>query len=127
MNSILRFIGTWLVVLAWVMLLLAVAIWSSTGLGPASILAVPGFILLAIGSRWKNAGGSDSSSRSSRKQRRVRSTQDISTIKFGRPKPTADQIRFAQSLGITLVDGMTKWTISDAIDDALEEERQRRL
>jgi SLA1 Homology Domain 1 (SHD1) protein len=40
-------------------------------------------------------------------------------IAFGKPRPTQKQLDFADSLGVTLSNGMTKWTISEPIDTAI--------
>lgn len=42
---------------------------------------------------------------------------------WGDPPPTAKQVRYARHLGVRMVDGMTKETISEAIDEAIEKSR----
>jgi hypothetical protein len=42
---------------------------------------------------------------------------------FGDPPPSSKQFGYAMHLGIPIEDGMTKWMMSDAIDEAIERQR----
>lgn len=46
-----------------------------------------------------------------------------SQYRWGKPPPTHKQIAYAKDLGVKFVDGMTKLSISDAIDDALADRK----
>ncbi len=44
-------------------------------------------------------------------------------FKWGDPPPSRKQFGYAMHLEAEITDGMTKWMISDAIDEAIEEQR----
>ncbi len=41
-------------------------------------------------------------------------------FRFGDPPPSRKQFGYAMALGVVVEDGMTKWMLSDAIDEAIE-------
>ena len=45
------------------------------------------------------------------------------TIRWGDPPPSRKQFGYAVQLGAQLRDGMTRWMLSDAIDEAIEKQR----
>ena len=98
-------------------------------IGFCGICAIP---LYSIGSRWLD-GRSESPSRATRdddeddadhprgRNRRARTYLRYEDFRWGKPEPTRKQFGFAMSLGVPVKNGMTKWTMSNAIDDALDQ------
>lgn len=44
-------------------------------------------------------------------------------FQFGHPPPTMKQFNYAKSIGVAIYDGMSRWMLSDAITETIEEQR----
>jgi hypothetical protein len=101
---------------------------------PVIAVASVGGVLLACGARLSWTTRSKPPVQSIQPQPRSTAVRDprptskqskrkYDDVAFGDPPPSPKQFGYAMSLGVEIKDGMTKWMMRDAIDEAIEHQR----
>ena len=135
MRFLIRIMGLTCVSLAVLLGLLALAVFVSDPQGETrfvvSFFGGIAVLLLIIGVRWlwrsrtpaRSSSSEGYSTRKTRSAKRGVMSRAYEKFRFGSPPPTRKQFEYAISLGVDIRDGMTKWMVSEAIDQAIEIQR----
>lgn len=92
----------------------------------AAVLGAVAVLLMIFGMRARRHGGRHDSLVSgptTKPSQRPHSGLHYEDFKWGDPPPSRKQFGYAMHLGAEIRHGMTKWMLSDAIDEAIEQQR----
>lgn len=92
----------------------------------AGFLGAAALLLFIFGIRARRHGGRDDlvvAAPATKPSQRPHSGLHYEDFKWGDPPPSRKQFGYAMHLGADVRHGMTKWMLSDAIDEAIEEQR----
>jgi hypothetical protein len=129
-RTIIQFFGLLCVALAVLVGLLALFGFmvsdDTTGRVVAGVFGGVALLFLVVGARALRHPGRSASIPPARPKGlsgRRHSGSQYQDFEWGNPPPSRKQFRYAMSLGAEVRHGMTKWMLSDAIDEAIEQQR----